>query len=159
MLPMYEPGAGHTVGAERIVDAFRRCDAVIVSSPAHHGSVSRLLCPGVAVESTNLLRRTGRRLHLLCKRMAGGWTGICRPARDRPRASRLAQPLAVTLYTSTKLFDKKGDCTDSTVMSQLETVGRRVVEFTNWRRFAPTRPAPLHNRGVENTSDQCAART
>ena len=43
LLPMYEPGADHTVGAQPIVDAFRRCDGVIVSSPAYHGSVSGLL--------------------------------------------------------------------------------------------------------------------
>jgi FMN reductase len=128
---MYQPGAGHTVGVERIVDAFRRCDGVIVSSPAYHGSVSGLL------KNAFWLPRAQSSM-----RFAAG---------PHPSASR-AQRL-------TKLFDENGNCVHSTMISQLETVGQQVVEFANWRRFGLTRPAPLHNHGVENPNDQYAART
>lgn len=139
-LPMYEPGAGHTVGVERIVDAFRRCDGVIVSSPAYHGSVSGLLKNALdyAEELPSDARAYFDGVAVGCiscasGRQAGGKTSaalraIVHALRGWPT------PLGVALKTSTKLFDENGNCVNSTVMSQLETVGQQVVEFA-WRRL------------------------
>jgi FMN reductase len=161
-LPMYEPGAGHTVGVERTVDAFRGCDGVIVTSPAYtaqsqvcsrtHWTMPRSC--GRMHEPTStawpsavfLVQAAGRRADTLAALRA-----IVHALRGWPT------PLGVALNTSTKLFDENGNCVDSTMMSQLETVGQQVVEFANWRRFALTRPAPLRNQGVENTKAQYLA--
>lgn len=43
-LPHYDPSARErTVGQERLVDAFRRADGLIISSPGYHGCVSGLI--------------------------------------------------------------------------------------------------------------------
>ena len=42
-LPMYNPGEAHrTEAAQRLIEAFRRCDNIIIASPGYHGSVSGL---------------------------------------------------------------------------------------------------------------------
>jgi hypothetical protein len=127
-----------------------------------YGSVSGLLKN--ALDYAEELRSNARTyldgVAVGCISCASGWQAgghIGCPARNRPRASRWPTPLGVALNTSTKLFDENGNCVDSTMMSQLETVGQQVVEFANWRRFALTRPAPLRNQGVENTKAQYLA--
>jgi FMN reductase len=42
-LPPYEPGAPLVPGAERLIEAVRDADAVLVGSPGYHGSLSGLV--------------------------------------------------------------------------------------------------------------------
>ncbi len=148
MLPMYNPGdAARTPEAARLVDAFRRCNGVIVGSPAYHGTVSGLVKN--ALDYTEDLRGDERVYFdglavglVVC---AGGWQaggqtlatlrGIAHALRGWPT------PLAAMLNTSTRIFDDAGQCLDLSARFQLQEVGRQVVEFARLKMNSRTAPA------------------
>lgn len=148
MLPMYNPGdAARTPEAARLVDAFRRCNGVIVGSPAYHGTVSGLVKN--ALDYTEDLRGDERVYFdglavglVVC---AGGWQaggqtlatlrGIAHALRGWPT------PLAAMLNTSTRIFDDAGQCLDLSAKFQLQEVGRQVVEFARLKMTSRTAPA------------------
>jgi FMN reductase len=148
MLPMYNPGdAARTPEAARLVDAFRRCNGVIVGSPAYHGTVSGLVKN--ALDYTEDLRGDERVYFdglavglVVC---AGGWQaggqtlatlrGIAHALRGWPT------PLAAMLNTSTRIFDDAGECLDLSARFQLQEVGRQVVEFARLKMNSRTAPA------------------
>src|SRR4249920_1907900 len=62
ILPMYSPGtADRTPEAQRLIDAFRRCDGMIIAAPSYHGSLSGLLKN--ALDYAEDLRRGRRSRH------------------------------------------------------------------------------------------------
>jgi FMN reductase len=148
MLPMYNPGdAARTPEAARLVDAFRRCNGVIVGSPAYHGTVSGLVKN--ALDYTEDLRGDERVYFdglavglVVC---AGGWQaggqtlatlrGIAHALRGWPT------PLAAMLNTSTRIFDDAGQCLDLSARFQLQEVGRQVVEFARLKMNSRIAPA------------------
>jgi FMN reductase len=148
MLPMYNPGdAARTPEAARLVDAFRRCNGVIVGSPAYHGTISGLVKN--ALDYTEDLRGDERVYFdglavglVVC---AGGWQaggqtlatlrGIAHALRGWPT------PLAAMLNTSTRIFDDAGQCLDLSAKFQLQEVGRQVVEFARLKMTSRTAPA------------------
>jgi FMN reductase len=143
MLPMYTPGATQrTTEGRRLVEAFRRCDGLIIASPAYHGSVSGMVKN--ALDYAEDLREDGRVYFdgiavgvIAC---AGGWqAGAQTLATLRSIVHALRgwpTPLGAALNTSTGLFDETGTCTDISARLQLETIGRQVVEFARMRRAA-----------------------
>jgi FMN reductase len=153
LLPIYTPGDGEGgPDRQRLVDAFRRCDGLIIASPSYHGSLSGLVKN--ALDYTEDLRGDPRvyfdgvAVGLIVT--AGGWQaagqtlttlrGIVHALRGWPT------PLGAALNTSTRLFDEHGICTDLSSRMQLETVGRQVVEFARMRRHLPAvemAPAPI----------------
>ena len=143
MLPMYVPGQSErSQEARRLVDAFRRCDGLILGSPAYHGSISGMMKN--ALDYVEDLR-DGHRVYfdgvavglIVC---AGGWQaagqtlstlrGIVHALRGWPT------PLGATLNTSAPVFDGSGACIDLSAKMQIETVGRQVVEFARMRKHA-----------------------
>lgn len=146
VLPMYTPNEqDRSDEARALVDAFRRADGIIVSSPAYHGSVSGLVKN--ALDYAEDLR-TDERVYfdglpvglIAC---AAGWQGagqtlsamraIVHSLRGWPT------PLGGMLNTTIGLFDADGECTDMSSRFQLETIGQQVVDFARWRAAA----APL----------------
>jgi len=142
-LPMYAPPpAERCPRAQRLVAALRKCDGVIIASPAYHGSVSGLMKN--ALDYAEDLH-TNERVYLdglavgtiAC---AGGWQaaiqtlthlrGIIHALRGWPT------PFGAALNTSVSLFDAQGQCIDLSSKLQLETVGHQVVEFARMRQYA-----------------------
>ncbi|MCO5066376.1 MAG: NAD(P)H-dependent oxidoreductase [Rhizobiaceae bacterium] len=136
VLPMYLPEASERADeAKRLIDAFRLCNGIIVSSPAYHGSISGLVKN--ALDYTEDLRNDPRPyfdgIAVGCIACAGGWQAAGQTlAAIRSIAHALRgwpTPLGAMLNTSTKLFDDHGNCLDLSAKFQLETVGRQVVQF------------------------------
>lgn len=140
MLPMYNPyDRSRSPEAARLVDHFRRCDGLIIASPAYHGSLSGLMKN--ALDYAEDLRDhervyfDGVAVGLVA--CAGGWQAAGQTlAALRSVAHALRgwpTPLGATLNTATKLFDDQGQCTDLSANFQLETVGQQVVQFSRMR--------------------------
>ena len=136
VLPMYSPEVGErAAGASELVSALRRCDGIIVSSPAYHGSVSGLIKN--ALDYAEDLRTDGRvyldGVGFGCIACAGGWQAAGQTlAALRAIAHALRgwpTPLGGMLNTSVPMFDSNGNCTDLSAKFQLENVGKQVVEF------------------------------
>lgn len=137
MLPMYNPGgAPLTPEAERLVDLYRRCDGIVIGSPAYHGSLSGLVKN--ALDYAEELRTADRvyfdGLAVGLVACAAGWqaTGQTLAAlRSIAHALRgWPTPMGAALNTSAKLFDADGTCIDLSSRFQLETVGQQVVRFS-----------------------------
>jgi FMN reductase len=138
VLPMYPPNSTErTEEALRLVDAFRRCDGVIIAAASYHGSMSGLIKN--ALDYAEDLRTDGRvyfdGLAVGCVVCAGGWQAAGQTlAALRAVAHALRgwpTPLGAMLNTSAKLFDESGGCLDLTAKMQLETVGRQVTQFAS----------------------------
>jgi FMN reductase len=158
LLPMYEPDGDRTAEVVCLVEAFRSCDGLIVSSPAYHGSISGLIKN--ALDYTEDLRSDERVYFdgraVGCIACAGGWQAAGQTlAALRAIAHALRgwpTPLGVTLNTSIRLFDEEGDRIDSAAKSQLYTVGHEVVEFAVLRQRSQIAPAVLHKGELQATS-------
>ena len=136
MLPMYPPNSTErTSEAQRLVDAFRRCNGVIIAAPSYHGSMSGLIKN--ALDYAEDLR-TDQRVYLDglavgCIVCAGGWQAAGQTLAALRAIGHALRgwptPLGAMLNTSSKLFDEAGNCLDLTAKMQLEVVGRQVTEF------------------------------
>jgi FMN reductase len=139
-LPMYNPNdPQRTAAAQRLIEAFRRCDGMIIASPGYHGSVSGLVKNALDyVEDM----RGDRRVYfdgvaVGCIARAGWQAAGHTLATLRSIAHALRgwpTPLGVALNTSSTLFDDSGACLDASAKAKLHTVGRQVVEFALQRR-------------------------
>jgi FMN reductase len=137
---MYAPGdAARTPDADRLVEALRRCNGLIISAPAYHGSISGMVKN--ALDYTEDLRADERSyldgLGVGCIACAAGWQAAGQTlAALRAVAHALRgwpTPLGAMLNTSQPMFDAEGNCTDLSAKFQLETIGNQVVEFANLR--------------------------
>lgn len=135
-LPMYAPHLPPRCDASRsLIDLFRRCDGVIISSPSYHGSVSGLIKN--ALDYTEELSKDARVYLDGCPvgviGCGAGWQGanqVVATLRGIAHALRAwPTPMAAALNTSQALFDEQGRCIDRAALLQLETVGRQVAEF------------------------------
>ncbi|MBN8992098.1 MAG: NAD(P)H-dependent oxidoreductase [Rhizobiales bacterium] len=137
MLPMYNPGqTPNTPEAERLIDLYRRCDGIVIASPAYHGSLSGLVKNALdyaeELRSSERVYFDGVAIGLIA--CAAGWQATGQTlAALRSIAHSLRgwpTPLGAALNTSAKLFDDSGQCTDLSSRFQLETVGQQVVRFS-----------------------------
>lgn len=149
VLPMYTPDTAHrTPETQRLVDALRRCDGIIIASPSYHGSLSGLMKN--ALDYVEDLR-TDKRVYfdgiavglIAC---AGGWQAAVQTlAALRSIAHALRgwpTPLGAALNSSGTLFDDHGDCLDLSSKLQLEVVGRQVVQFASRHGIDPDLDMP-----------------
>lgn len=150
ILPMYLPDEiDRPAEAQRLIDAFRRCDGVIIASPAYHGSISGLVKN--ALDYTEDLRADPRvyfdGLAVGCIACAAGWQAAGQTlAALRAIAHALRAwptPLGAMLNTSAKMFDAEGNCLDLSAKFQLETVGRQVVQFARMKGGESRHELPL----------------
>ena len=139
-LPMYAPERKErSPQATEFIRLIRRCEGVIIASPAYHGSVSGLIKN--ALDYTEDCSGDARAYFDGCAvgliACASGWQGAGQTlAALRAIAHSLRgwpTPLGAMLNTSVRLFDDNGQCTDLSVKFQLETIGRQVVQFARMR--------------------------
>lgn len=136
VLPMYPPSSTErTPEARHLVDAFRRCNGIIVAAPSYHGSLSGLVKN--ALDYAEDLR-TDERVYfdgmaVGCIVCAGGWQAAGQTLAALRAIGHALRgwptPLGAMLNTSGKLFDEAGNCLDLAAKMQLEVVGRQVARF------------------------------
>lgn len=144
-LPLYDPTEVERVeAARRLVMLLARSDGIIVSSPGYHGSISGLVKN--ALDYVEDLRGDSRAYldgrAVGCIVCAQGWqtAGIALVTlRSIVHALRAwPTPLGVTVNSAITRFTADGACLDPAVTSQLELVGRQVLQFAkNSLRAAP----------------------
>jgi FMN reductase len=147
---MYEPGLMDTdeLGA-RLVRAVAGADGLIVSSPGYHGGPSGLIKN--ALDWTEELREDVRpylaQRAVGCIACASGWqatTTTLVSLRSIVHALRgWPTPLGVAINSALTRFDADGGVPEPT-RSQLEIVGREVVEFALMQRSAAAVEGPEH---------------
>jgi FMN reductase len=139
MLPMYDPESPErSAGASALIRELRRADALLVSSPGYHGTVSGMMKN--ALDYVEDLRDDERSyltgLPIGCIAVAHGWQAsvlTLHTLRTCAHALRgWPSPLGAALNAALPLFEKgTGECVDAQARFQLETVGRQVAEFAS----------------------------
>jgi FMN reductase len=142
-MPIYNPSdRRRTNAARRFVGALRRCDGIIVASPAYHGTISGLIKNALDYAEDT---RDDPRVYfdgipvgcIACA--AGGQAAVHTLASLRAIVHALRgwpTPLGVTLNSSEDLFDASGSCVDPKTKLQLDIVGHQVFDFST--RFVMT---------------------
>lgn len=143
-LPHYAHGAiaGSPVARE-LIDAIRAADGLIIASPGYHGTIS-----GVVKNAIDYIEETGRDERVYLDGLpvglivtAGGWqaTGsTLATLRSIVHALRgWPTPLGAAIKGSREMF-RDGACVDPAAATQLDLVGRQVVEFARLRQRAPS---------------------
>lgn len=150
-LPIYGFDDGAVVPAVKgLIGALRRCDGLLLASPAYHGSLSGLLKN--AIDYVEDLREAdppyldGKAVGcIVCAygSLAMGTTlssmrSIVHALRGWPT------PMGVGINAKTPFVDGDGVCSDKTVKLQLDIVARQVVEFAQmqiaWRESRVVAP-------------------
>jgi len=140
-LPLYD-GSALGPAAERMVGAIRRCDGLIIATPAYHGTLSGLVKN--ALDYFEELRADER--PYLEGRAVGcivcAWgpqaigTAIV-SVRSTIHALRgWPTPMAAGISSAGLSFDEHGTCMDPAAQQQLELVAQQVWEFATMRQRA-----------------------
>jgi len=136
MLPLYDPNATtRSPQARALVDAFRACDGLIVSSPAYHGTISGLVKN--ALDYAEDLRTDDRvyfdGIAVGCIACGGGWQAAVQTLSCLRTIVHCLRgwptPLGAAINTSNPVFDQAGSCTDPAVKLQLQTIAEQVFAF------------------------------
>jgi FMN reductase len=136
-LPLYSPDtSARNDGAKALVDAFRRCDGIIIASPAYHGSVSGLVKN--ALDYVEDLRNDPRvyfdGLPIGLVACGAGWqaaVSTLHALRTIAHALRgWPTPLGSAINSTGSIFDHNGNCIDDKCANQLQEIGRQVVRFS-----------------------------
>lgn len=136
VLPFYDPSVPERPeAAQRLVDALRRADGVVLVSPGYHGTVSGLVKN--ALDYIEDLRDDERPYldgrAVGCVAAAHGWQAsvtTLTALRSIVHALRgWPTPLGVALNSREVEFDADGGSTDPEVAAKLRTIGRQVAEF------------------------------
>ncbi|NNM78703.1 NAD(P)H-dependent oxidoreductase [Sphingomonas sp. ID1715] len=143
-LPHYAPGVlDRSEEGRRLVEAVREAHGLVIASPGYHGSISGLVKNAIDyVEETSKDARVyldGLPVGLIVT--AYGWqaTGsTLATMRSIVHALRgWPTPLGAAIRAVSGMF-RDGQCTDAGASSQLELVGKQVVEFARLRKAAPS---------------------
>ncbi len=144
MLPIYDTESPvRTPEAARLLTAICRAEALIVSSPGYHGTMSGMM-KNVLDYVEDL--RSNERTYLDgvavgCIAVAYGWQASVSTLHNLRVAVHALRgwptPLGATINASDKPFTEDGtSCCDESVQFQVDTVGAQVVEFAKMRRSA-----------------------
>ncbi|WBO22561.1 NADPH-dependent FMN reductase [Sphingomonas abietis] len=146
-LPHYAFGAVEgSEGGRALVEAIRKADGLIIASPGYHGSIS-----GLVKNAVDFIEETAKDARVYLDGLpvglivtAYGWqaTGsTLATMRSIVHALRgWPTPLGAAIKSSSGLF-QNGQCTDPGSASQLELVGKQVVEFARLRTRLPSATA------------------
>ena len=135
ILPMYDPGPEALTGhAKDLIDALRRADGVMLSSPCYHGGVSGLLKN--AIDYTEEMRADARVYFdgraVGCIGVGYGYQGpgtVVQQLRQIGHALRgWNVPLAVAVNSAAVKFEGDG-CSDTGISKQIEIMAGQVVGF------------------------------
>lgn len=135
-MPMYAPGSNErTPGALRLINELRLADGVVIGSPGYHGGISGLVKN--ALDYTEDMRGD-ERVYLDGRAVAsvatgGGWQGAVNTLsalRGVVHALRgWNTPMGVAINTASPVFDQDGSCLEPRLQTQLEGLGKELVEF------------------------------
>jgi len=140
-IPHYSPHLKHrSPSASAIIEALRRADAVIISSPGYHGSVSGLIknaldyVEDMRADSEPYL--DGRAVGCIVSAAGGQAAATTLSAlRDIVHALRgWPTPLGISLNSSGPLFNEFGRCISETVGTQFNILADHVVGFARYRQ-------------------------
>lgn len=144
-LPPYHTGALLPKVATGYVEAVRRADAVVISSPGYHGTVSGLVKN--ALDYLEELRTDsrpyldGRAVGLIA--VARGWqASVSTLGTLRQIAHALRgwpTPLGLAINSTVTRFDPDGSTADPAAATSVQTQAEQVVEFARRWVGAPTR--------------------
>lgn len=145
-LPPYHSGARLPDGARDYVEAVRRCDAVVISSPGYHGTVSGLVKN--ALDYVEELREDqrpyldGRAVALIA--VARGWqasVGTLGTLRQVVHALRgWPTPLGLSINSTVTTFDEDGSTDDVLTAGAVAVMAGQLVDFA--QRWSATHPNP-----------------
>ncbi|MFT7835535.1 NADPH-dependent FMN reductase [Saccharothrix sp. BKS2] len=136
VLPFYDPAVPERAhNADRLVEALRVADGVVLVSPGYHGTVSGLVKN--ALDYVEDLRGDGRPYldgrAVGCVATAMGWQAsvtTLTALRSIVHALRgWPTPLGAAVNSQEVDFDADGGCSAPSVADQLRTIGRQVTEF------------------------------
>lgn len=142
ILPIYDTETDErTDGALHLLDALRRAEGLIISSPGYHGTMSGMI-KNVLDYVEDL--RSGDRVYfdglaVGCVAVAYGWQATVSTLHNLRVAVHALRgwptPLGATINASGQPFTEDGtSCCDDSAQFQLDMVGRQVVEFARLRR-------------------------
>lgn len=135
-LPMYAPEPRlRTPAAQRLVEALRAADGIVVATPGYHGGISGLVKN--ALDYAEELRDDERPYFegraVGCIVCAYGWqatTTTLVSLRSVVHALRgWPTPLGVAINSAATRFHADGTVSDPSVGAQLELLGRQVAQF------------------------------
>jgi len=140
MLPIYDTETtDRSPETRELVEALRRADGILISSPGYHGSISGMVKN--ALDFAEDLRYDdrpyldGRAVGLIS--VAHGWqtaVGTLNQLRQVVHALRgWPTPLGVAINDSAGLIGDDPDTTDAAVVRQLSAMGEQVVAFATAR--------------------------
>lgn len=137
VLPIYDPDSSvRSDEALAFIRALRRADALLLSSPGYHGTVSGMIKN--ALDYIEDLRDDSRPyltgVPVGCIAVAHGWqasVSTLQTLRTCVHALRgWPSPLGAAINTATRVFDREtGACADEAARFQLETVGQQILDF------------------------------
>lgn len=140
-LPPYHSGAHLPAGASDYVAAVRRADALVISSPGYHGTVSGLVKN--ALDYLEELRGDerpyldGRAVALVA--VARGWqasVATLGTLRQVVHALRgWPTPLGLSINSGATMFDEHGRTDDPSTSAALTVMARQLVDFAE--RWGP----------------------
>ncbi len=145
-LPLYHAGASLPAGAHEYVAAVRRADALVISSPGYHGTVSGLVKN--ALDYLEELRGDqrpyldGRAVALVA--VARGWqasVGTLGTMRQVVHALRgWPTPLGLAINSGSTTFDENGHTDDDSTAAAVSVMAGQLVDFAErWRAPHPHR--------------------
>jgi FMN reductase len=146
MLPHYTPeNPIRTPHSQRLVDEYRRADAIVVASPGYHGGLSGLVKN--ALDYAEDLRDDARvyfsGLPVGCVVTGAGWQAAVttlQALRAIVHALRgWPTPMGAAINVALDPFGPDGSLVDERVGFQLTMVAREVMTFTRWRLAADAR--------------------
>jgi FMN reductase len=134
--PGYNPETADSIdGAQRLLNAARRADCLIISTPGYHGGMSGLLknaldyLQGLAEDAQPYLRHKA----VGCIVAAAGWqTGVTTLSSLRSTVHALRgwpTPLGVVVNSAMRPFGPGDELLDPKVGNQLTMLGAEVVTF------------------------------
>ncbi len=151
MLPIYDTESRERAPeATRLLTAICGAEALIVSSPGYHGTMSGMMKN--VLDYVEDLRNNERTyldgIAVGCIAVAYGWQASVSTLHNLRVAVHALRgwptPLGATINASGKPFTEDGtSCCDDSAQFQVETVGAQVVEFAKMRRSAATTSAQV----------------
>ena len=141
-LPMYGAGNRDDPVAAKLVRLFRQMDAIIIATPAYHGSISGLVKN--ALDYADDLR-TDSRIYfdgcaVGCVCCAAGWQAAGQTLVEMRTVAHALRgwptPFGATINTSLPVLDDAGELVDGASIVQLKLVGQQVAEFARMRLAA-----------------------
>lgn len=152
-LPMYAPeNPERAPTAQRLIEALRQCDGIIIGGSGYHGALSGMLKN--ALDYTEDMAKDeqpyfhGRVVGVIGA--ATTWQAVGTlliSLRSVVHALRgWPTPLGVAINTSTGPFDDTGACVSPEVNNQLLLLAKQVVEFAERRREVTENLPPLFSR-------------